>query len=185
VLVALLGPTTAHAADDEVDERKTPLARLGEIQLLIEDVGAEGKACGLTRELIEEAFMYPVSSSRLRVVVDTDGTYDLTPTFYIKVLSGIENNRCYAYISGFLYSWELVTIFATKVKPLVRVELWQEGVLISGSAVSFTQHARTILERLSKRFVTEWNIENKTVTQFPPSVRLPRFPSRPVPPPRP
>lgn len=71
----------AHAQGSAVDElRRKPLAELRQIELSIEDLSDDAQACGINRQLINDAFMYPASSASFSIVGDGNSTI-----FYIHI----------------------------------------------------------------------------------------------------
>ena len=82
VAAAVLALVAQTAQSDELARKQKLLAGLSTIQLLIEDLPSAAAACGLDLRLISNAVMYPLSGSKIRVVLAPQVA---VPTLYVRL----------------------------------------------------------------------------------------------------
>lgn len=134
--------------------RGSILLGLSEINLLIEDLSDDARPCGVTRELIEQAFMYPASSAQFRVSKSS------RVTFYIRVTTINAGTRgCLNTVLVQVYSFQSVTLIHSGQTTLATVELWQGGTLLAGPPDG--QQVKQAVENYTKQFITDWNLDNR------------------------
>jgi hypothetical protein len=133
------------------------LRGLKEIRLLVEAPSKGAEACGVTPELIRDAFMYPASASRLRIAnLNSDA-----PTFYIVIGTVHTGALCVSSVIAKVFVYHSIKLDFSDMDRSYRVELWFDG---SVYASGMNEHARQIeraVEESTKRFVTDWNLDNK------------------------
>ena len=138
--------------------RSGDLKGMTQIHLLIETLTDDAKACGITEELIRDAFMYPASSSRLQITSDP-----ASPTFYIQVSTLRLNPEgiCFSGVNYESYNSQFVQPYFAPTPKLYDVVFWKTGyVFFSGK----NQHVQLLKENIEdhvKRFLTTWNLDNK------------------------
>lgn len=145
------GPCLAQAGDHG-------LRGLKQINLLIERLDNNSQTCGITEALIRDAFMFPVSSSRMQI----SNAYDV-PTFYIQVTTLHDRTGlCVSSINMRAYNFQSLKLTYGTTKDYFKIELWSEGWVGYTQATRHGQRIRETIETLTKKFVTAWNLANKS-----------------------
>jgi hypothetical protein len=152
----LLVTNFAQAMDPE-DTQKA-VRGLSEIQLLIVGLDPEAKKCGITPSLIRDAFMFPVSSSRLNIVDRTSG-----PAFYIRVNTIFsQSHRCITSMEAAVINYQPVKLDYKDDEPSrVELTLWSDRWVSFSSPSRHPQQVQQAVETSTKKFVTIWNNANK------------------------
>lgn len=115
VILLLTGSTgLASGADVSI-----ALRGIKQVELVIEDLDQAARSCGVTEDRIHDAFMYPASSARFRVLEKRGTPSD--PAFYIAVTTVTSSGVCASSIEVRLYYDLLVTI------PSSGSPVWAEG----------------------------------------------------------
>jgi hypothetical protein len=138
--------------------RSGDLKGMTKIHLLIETLTDDAKACGITKELIRDAFMYPASSSRLQITSDPD-----SPIFYIQVSTLRLNPEgiCFSSVYYESYNSQFVQPDFAPTPKLYDVVFWKTGSVFFSVNNRHTQLVRENVEDYTKRFLTIWNLDNK------------------------
>jgi hypothetical protein len=129
------------------------------MRLVIEPLGAEAVACGLAEANIRQAFMYPVSSSKLQV--STKGN---DPYFYIAIATTRPTQfGCSTALSIRVLNGQIVVPdYGEKLPVWGEVEVWSGGVWVLSAPIA--EHARQVTQKVetaAKMFITDWNLANK------------------------
>jgi hypothetical protein len=133
------------------------LKGLTQITLLVEDLPKDAQACGITPELVRNAFMYPASSSKLQI----KDSIDVRTVFYIQITTLHERGTCFSNIALKLYIYqELKVSFADRIGSY-EVDLWHRGWLGISAVNRHPQIIREQIENYTKQFLTAWNLDNK------------------------
>ena len=150
-ILLCLATTTAHA-------QSPGLSGLKEIHLLIEGLSKDAEACGITQQLIRDAFMYPASGAKFNVVDTT-----AAPTFYIQIstLRLHPISGCASSINAQVYVTQNVTLDFSNTGVFAEVVLWNGSYLVSGSPADHPTQVKEDVEDLTKEFITKWNLSNK------------------------
>jgi hypothetical protein len=159
----------ASAAGAQMDKGDAPrglnhedlLRGLKSIDLFIEGVDDEAQRCGITETLIRDAFLYPISQSKLQFSHHAGG-----PTFLVRVTIVIQErpNQCISFVETAVRNYQKVQLDYAKDDPptWAWVSLWPggwgEASLIVGEPA---QRLRNWIENATKKFVTAWNLANK------------------------
>jgi hypothetical protein len=134
------------------------LQGLTKIQLSIAELDQDSEACGITKELIREAFMYPVSSSALRVV-----GVDASPTFFNVQITTLKMPQgCFSNINFSVHEYLSVQPSFFSKYTIADVVYWKKNYITTSGQ---NWHAKAIsdgIESYAKKFLTEWNLENKS-----------------------
>jgi hypothetical protein len=141
----------------QAQTRNNLLRGLSEIEVLIEELDAKDKECGLTKEALRASVMYPLSSSKLKVVPFIDVIFYLgVDSLYLR-----EDQLCFSNVRLSAYAIQHVTLeFSGDIK-IAEVTLWKNGFAQSSNR---SRHARNIsdgVEEYVKKFITDWNLDNK------------------------
>jgi hypothetical protein len=138
-------------------EAQTPnnvLEGLSTIRLKISGVDAADQACGLTEEGLRSAAMYPLSASRLAVTPVAEAS------FTVEVTTLHPPNGCVGHISIEVGVVRFIRTFSGNER-IVDVRLWHDGSILTSSSGDYTQQVLNIIERKTKVFLTDWNLDNK------------------------
>jgi hypothetical protein len=135
------------------------LGGLTQIRLLMEELSTVAQACGVTKELIQDAFMYPASSSNLKVASNSEFA---APIFYIQIgtLRGAAG-LCFSAVNVKVYIQQMVKIPASNLDGIYEVQLWEDSWLGFSHANEHGEMVRQKIETSTKKFLTKWNLDNK------------------------
>jgi hypothetical protein len=133
------------------------LSGLDKIFFLFEPPNKNSEACGITRELIRESFMYPASSARFKIVENWDAT-----AFYIQ-LTGVrtDGGACVRAINVEVYKEQDVKLPYQKMPTQEHVQIWKDGAVLVSNVSQHPQFVREKIEEITKEFITAWNLANK------------------------
>jgi hypothetical protein len=59
------------------------------------------------------------------------------------------------------YSAQMLTLDFSKRKAFAEVNLWSHSLIVSTDRAEHAHHVTQSIEELVKRFVTDWNFDNK------------------------
>ena len=135
------------------------LRGLARIMLVLEHLDDDSIKCGLTRDLIRSAVLYPISSAKFQVTDDV-----VLEMLYVNTLSKFYESlqMCVTYIEIRAESTDEVILKFSGRKVFSAIQLWNASYLTSSNP---SEHARQVadeVEELAKEFVTAWNLDNKT-----------------------
>ena len=148
----------AGFGDAQAGSHSGDLTGITKIELLIESLTANAKACGITEKMISDAFMYPASSSRLQIARD-----DLdVPSFYIQVTTLHTNSGACASSINFRlwYRQPVKPVFAESPRGL-DIVFWIDGSIVMSAQNHHAQMVKEDVENYTKKFLTNWNLDNK------------------------
>jgi hypothetical protein len=160
-LVALFVFVTNFAQAGSKDTQKA-IRGLSELELVIDGLDSDAGKCGITGSLIRDAFMFPVSSSRLNIVQNAPA-----PAFSISVTTIPVRNgsQCITSLEVAVIHYQRVKLDYKDDEPSwVTLRLWDNGGAVFSSIPA--NHPRQIqqgVEDATKRFITIWNIANKDI----------------------
>jgi hypothetical protein len=126
------------------------------IRLLVEDLSKGSELCGITSGMIRDAFMYPVSSSKLQI---SDQNPDAR--FYIRVTTLDSHVSCKSEITIKIYLFQYEKLPFSDLGRSYDVELWSEQSIFTSDVNEHAQIIREGTENMTKDFVTAWNLDNK------------------------
>jgi hypothetical protein len=135
------------------------LRGLSQMDLVIETPGVESSQCGITKEIIRNAVLYPVSSTKLEIKENT------LPLPYLHVgfvtLFFQRRDFCVTYVALEVYSVQPMTLDASDRDILAIIQLWEAGTLGSSQRVKHAQEMTEWIEVLTKKLITDWNLDNR------------------------
>jgi hypothetical protein len=134
------------------------LRGLKKVYMLIENVDEDARHCGLTKEMLRSAAMYPLSSSALQIVSDLSSR---VPTYYIQTGTLFESGRCYSTINLLVYSLQREKLDFENIETFLPVAIWKTGWLGFSSINAHEKLVREKIEELTKILITDWNLDNK------------------------
>jgi hypothetical protein len=151
---AMLLPNQGHT-----QTKRQLLRGLSKIDLLVEELGSRAKDCGLTEAAVRAAIMYPLSAANIQVdpAVNSDATlYVNIGTIYLKA-----DQTCFSSLRIEAYTIQKIALEFSGDEKWVEVRLWHSGGIASSHP---SQHARQMTdyaEETVKKFITDWNLDNK------------------------
>jgi hypothetical protein len=139
-------------------EGNSPALRgLKSIDLLITGVDDEAQRCGITETLVRDAFLYPISQSKLQFL-----HYAAGATFFIRVNALIQRqpNQCISSLELSVMNYQMVQLdYADEAPTWAWVRLWDFSSIIVGEPLA--ERVRNTIDRATKKFLTTWNFVNK------------------------
>ena len=152
-------PASSPKPPDAIDQRPgAELRGLKAVGIVVEDLGAQATACGLSHDAIESALTKRLTDGGFTVRRNSDeDTY-----VYVNVMtSRLGDGTCVSRYDTFLYTHATATLSYRETPVLVQVSLMHRGG-ISGGAVS--THAASVVRGLQNDvdlFVTQIHDANK------------------------
>jgi hypothetical protein len=156
IAICLLG--SVHQARSEVTDQR--LKDVKQITLLVEELHKDSTYCGVTKDFIREAFMYPASSARFKVVGSSPAV------FYINVNTGRAGDDCFSAIDIQLYMYQRVKLQLSNRIVYDDVVLWSTGGILGSDRSTHGQKIREAVEEYTKRFIPQWNLDNKDTNEW-------------------
>jgi S1-C subfamily serine protease len=148
----ILGLTQAHA-----QTLNHLLQGLSRVDLVIDDLDEQDKECGLTKSAVRTAVMYPLSSSRIEV----DQSADVVLYVAIGTLSFRADRLCVSHVKLQVLSVQSVMLSFSDLQTRAEVELWHSGGMLSSDRDSHARRITGSIEQRLKKFITDWNLDNK------------------------
>jgi hypothetical protein len=135
------------------------LRGINQIDLLIEVLSENAKACQITDALIHDAFMHPASSARFTM---KEG-HDRLPFMYFNITTLFDkpNELCVSNISMHLHVHQDVKLEATGRSVFTTVQLWSGGAMTISTRGRHGQAVRDVIATHTKKFITDWDLGNK------------------------
>lgn len=129
---------------------------LTEVELIIENLDAEAQDCRITPQLIENAFMFPASSTALKIPKEA------STAFYISIMTIHEKSgRCSSLIQFRLYGFQLVKPLFSDLPRFAKVVFWDDYWMGFSNQNEHKKTIRDAVEVVTKKFLTKWNLDNK------------------------
>jgi hypothetical protein len=141
---------------------RNALRGLTKIVIVVEQLDSNSIECGLTKDAIRDAVLYPVSAAKFHVVNDDNDP--LTPTLYVNTISLLfrPEELCVTHVALQAYAIQVVTLEFSGEQVLSEINLWDDGGICSTPRWGHARRVTETLERYAKRFVTNWNLDNKS-----------------------
>ena len=150
-LVAVCLFLGAGFSSAQTESRVGAPARLTQVFLSIENLPPTAKACGITENLIKDAFVTSASFSRLQITDDMRA-----PTFYIHVGTfQSSTGLCVSPTNYRLY------IRQQAQPPFNELDLWIDGSIVQSKKSEHAQMVKEDVETYAKKFLTQWNLDKK------------------------
>jgi hypothetical protein len=132
-------PASGRAAAEPFDQRPdAALKGLTRLGVVVEGLGSQAAACGLTDAAVEAAVSARLADAGLRVVRNSDeDTY-----LYVNVISGSLPNGCVSRYDVILYTHTTATLSYRDGPVLVQVSLLNKGGIAGGAPAG---HGATVL----------------------------------------
>jgi len=154
-LLLLLLPNRVHAQTAFAGN----LRGINQIDLLIEVLSENAKACQITDALIHDAFMNPANGARFAMKEGQDPF----PFMYFNITTLFDrlNELCVSNISMHLQVHQDVKLEATGRSVFTTVQLWSGGAMRISTRDRHGQAVRDVIETHTKIFIADWNLGNK------------------------
>ena len=151
--LVLISAAIAHA------QRAVPALRgLAEVHLLIEALDKDSTACGITEPQVRSAFMYLVSGARFSVTADP---LAVSPVFYINIITSRGEGICASMVETKVYSYQKVKLEYQEYERMSEVLLWSTHIVTFSNSRRHSDEIKSVVEDMTKKFVTVWNLSNK------------------------
>src|SRR5262249_13028668 len=134
------------------------LRGLSRISIMVERVDHDGKACGLTEDVIRNAVLYPLSSAIQVLNAPYTTLYVNTSSYFSPE---IPDGFCVTHIHMQAFSHQEVTLDFSGRKVWEPIELWSLGAIVSSYLSNHRRRVAEYIEELAKKFVTDWNLDNQ------------------------
>ncbi len=130
------------------------------VRLLIEDFSDAAPRCGIKKDEIQSAAMYPLSGSALTIA---DKNQFGIPVFYIQIVTvgPMAQGMCSSAVRVEAFTSQNLKVDYANVVGHFQVTLWQNIYVVATATFQHGQTVRETVERLTKDFVTAWNLDNK------------------------
>jgi hypothetical protein len=141
----------------EAQTHGNALRGLVKIQILIEDLNNSSLECGLTEALIRNAVLYPISAASIVVT-------EFAPVaLYVNANSLFPGSEqiCVTNIYMRAETMQNVILDYSGRTVFSNVELWSDGMILFTDRAYHARHVAETVEDLAKKFVTDWNLDNK------------------------
>ncbi len=137
-------PASGRAAAEPFDQRPdAALKGLTRLGVVVEGLGSQAAACGLTDSSVEAAVSKRLTEAGLRVVRNSDeDTY-----LYVNVISGSLPNGCVSRYDVILYTHTTATLSYRDRPVLVQVSLLNKGGITGGAAAG---HGAAVLREVEE-----------------------------------
>ena len=149
LLFALLLPSVGQAQTSN-----KILKGIQGVKLLIEFPGTEGTECGITLEGLRQAVMFPAISTNL-------GFRSGPPYYYVNVTTIKGVNICSSNVRIELYYLSKVELPNYPSGILADVVLWHSNYVLQSGKTRHMKDVQNIIEDLTKKFLIDWNLDNK------------------------
>ena len=139
------------------DERLRGLTSLG---FLVDGVDEASKNCGITESTVRDAFMYVAISANFKITT----TDSWGPQFVVRIITMIQNRpvQCISAVSIQVGNQQVTLDYGDSLSPWVWVGLWRDEWLGVSIVENHSKQITTAIEDMTKKFVTAWNLANKS-----------------------
>jgi len=134
------------------------LRGLWRIELVIENLGQDSKACGITEDSVRAAFTYPASFSSLQIAKDPESPYAYINVNTIRP-SGTQ--FCFSSVEMRIVAPQQIELEFSGRQALSEVVLWRVGSILTSSANRHERQVTETIEGYAKKFISDWNLDNK------------------------
>jgi hypothetical protein len=139
------------------------LVGLDSIAFFVEPFDDDDKSCGITEALVRDAFLYPISSSRLHVSKGFSG-----PVFDVRITTILQRQprQCFSSVTARVFDFQNVPVdFAHGAIREVALVLWDNERLLVSSPSDHSGRIRTAVRESTEKFLMRWNLANPPVRQ--------------------
>jgi hypothetical protein len=127
------------------------LSGVKEVAVVVEALDDDAERCGITEAILTRALSDPIATSKLKIVPRSG----VSLSAQVTVLQ-LDENACAASYDVKAYSYQSVSLAATRRETMANVVLWQKSGIHSDSRARFAGAISDVIEELSKAFVVAW-----------------------------
>jgi S1-C subfamily serine protease len=138
--------------------RDQVLRGLSRIELVIENLGQDSKACGITVDDIRAAFLYPVSSSSLHIVKKSASPYVY---LNINTIRSGGTQVCFSSVKMQVLAHQEIELEFSGRQAFPDIVLWEVGGVFTSAIWAHEKQISEAVERFAKSFISDWNLDNK------------------------
>jgi hypothetical protein len=156
IAICLLSFETSSFAQTSKNPGLRGLSALG---LVVEGLDDDSGKCGITEDVIRDAFLYIATSAKFRVTTER-----YAPQFIVHVTTLIQRNprQCVTNLAIEVAKAQTVTLeFGDKLSTSVWVQLWRDDWIAVSVAERHRQQVQNGVEGATKKFIAAWTMENK------------------------
>jgi hypothetical protein len=113
--------------------------------------------CGITKQLIEDAFMYPASGAKFQVADDPNSGEINIEIETVQLGPGI----CASSVSLHVLYRQPVTLEYSNTMARAAVLLWNRAGVVTSIDSEHASQIKQGVEDVTKSFITQWNLSNK------------------------
>jgi len=158
LLIIILTALVVISDEGRAQTKNHLLRGASEIEIILEELTDPNSTnCGLTEHRLQAAAMYPLSSTKIRVVSSSEVLlYVNVNTLYLAA-QGV----CFSSISLEAFSYQNVTLKFSRDAKFVQALLWRKGLVVSTAKSRHERNVADSIEEITKRFITDWNLDNQ------------------------
>lgn len=152
---------TAASAGAPAAYADSDLTGIDQISVGVTGLDKDAAACGITEQVLKQAFMYPASGAKFKVV---PVNMFVAPNMDIAVIYGTINsgNTCICALTLNLTSFQSVQLLPYgRYAVGAQILLWQHQELMWAGKQMHLKQVTEAVERSAKSFITKWNLANK------------------------
>jgi hypothetical protein len=150
------------ACQSQAQTRNNLLRGLSKVELVIEDLTDHDKVCGLTTQALRAAVMFRISSTKIEVGPISN------VVFYVNALTSYLDSIdfCISNLDIEVYAYQTVTLDFSGEEKRAHVRLWTAGKTMGSQRVNHLQRISAAIEDETKKFITDWNLDNRIVNVY-------------------
>ena len=122
--------------------------------LIIEDLNPVAAKCGITKEDLKTAILFPISTAKLTIDARP------APFMYLRVTVLERGLDCIASYEITFYDLKPVKKI-DGITNIMHIEYWQKTHILVDNKNNFSKSLYQSIEQLSKLFVIDWSFDNK------------------------
>ena len=130
-----------------------------QFDFVVEDIDKAAEACGITNAMVRDAFNFPASSAAFEIVKWRAGL----PTIHFQIVTihSLKTSQCFSMIELGIIAIENVRMSYSNADVMSTIMIWTSTEIHYSAQARHEQNSRQIVENLTKRFITAWNLDNK------------------------
>jgi hypothetical protein len=135
-------------------------------QILVENVDSNSQSCGITKDKIRNAALYPRSSAKFEIVDDAASAISIS----VSTLAPSSTHLCFTVIRLTAQAVQSVRLDVSDMDATVLIILWEKSSILSTVRDEHSRHVTESIEDLAKKFVIDWNLDNKLASERKPEL---------------
>ncbi len=156
IVLGILALWTTSSVAQAQDNR---LRGIRQMDLLVESLAKDedAKKCRISDKELSDSFNLTTAAlAKFRIVKEAETTAYINPTVLF-----VNDGMCVYNIQLQVYSIEDVRVTQSNRIVTAVVELWESSNIGYASPDNLAKELRTILDRLSKKLITDWDADNR------------------------